>query len=285
MKILLTGASGYVGKLLESYLVPKYEVTGVDITAVPENDQLICDLSDADAVTHLARTVMADVVIHVAGNKNIGFCEEHPVEAFQINCDAVKNVASAFGKSARIIYVSTDYVFDGQKGGYREDDLPSPLTVYGKSKLCGETEGRRIAGKNFVTVRLSALYDTKASFPNFLQTQLSAGEPVECYEDVIYSPTYYSDFLEAIDMLVQNKELTGPVYHLCGEATTRYGFALAYAEIFGFNVALVKASSAPTGGKYLFPNLSLNGEWSNTQLRARSTGIREALTELQKENQ
>lgn len=285
MKILLTGAAGYVGTIVRRHLTEKHDVTGVDMVSLPDAVKFSFDLVDAEAVQQLAKNVAPDVVIHAAGNKNIGFCEEHPDDAFRVNCEAVKNVAKTFGTKARIIYLSTDYVFDGRKGGYRENDTTSPQTVYGRSKLCGEEEGRRLAGKNFVTIRLSALYDAHAAFPRFIQEKLSKRQPIDCFLDVLYSPTYYRDFLATLDRLLGEPGLTGPVYHICGETTTRYSFARTYAEVFGFNTELVRESSVANAGKFLFPNLSLNCNWSLERLKIRSTGIREALMELQKENQ
>jgi dTDP-4-dehydrorhamnose reductase len=284
VKILVTGASGYIGTIVSRYLAERHNLIKTNKVGSVNAAQISCDLTNSDAVRSLAMLTTPEVVIHVAGNKNIAFCEEHPDDAFQINCNAVKNVAEAFGSTSRIFYLSTDYVFDGIQGGYKENDIPSPQTVYGKSKLCGETEGRRIAGSNFVTIRLSALYDDAAAFPQFIKEKLSQGQSIDCFTDVIYSPTYYQDLLAAIDTLLYDQSLTGPVYHICGEATSRYNFAFIYAEVFGLETRLVKKTSAVNGGKYLFPNLSLNCDWSLETFKFRSTGIREALTKLKKEN-
>lgn len=284
MKILVTGASGYIGSIVSNYLSDKHDLIAVDKISQPDAAQLVCDLTVLDDVKALAMTIAPDAVIHVAGNKNIGFCEEHPDDAFLINCDAVKNVAEVFGSTARILYLSTDYVFDGTQGGYQENDIPSPQTVYGKSKLCGEVEGRRMAGSNFVTIRLSALYDNMAAFLQFIQEKLSQGQSIDCFTDVIYSPTYYRDLLTAIDILLYDQSLTGPVYHVCGEATSRYKFALTYAEVFGLDTGLVKKTNVDNTGKFLFPNLSLNCDWSLETFKFKNTGIREALTKLKKEN-
>lgn len=282
MKVLITGASGYVGTIISRHLAEKHDLITVDKVSKADSAIVPCDLTDLAAVQSFAKTVTPDVVIHAAGNKNIGFCEEHPDDAFRVNCDAVKNVAATFGSTARILYLSTDYVFDGKLGGYREDDMPSPQTIYGKSKLYGELEGRHLAGSNFIIIRLSALYDANATFPHFIRDQLSKGLPIDCFSDVVYSPTYYRDLLAAIESLLVNPSLSGPVYHVCGEATSRYNFARTYAEVLGFPIDMIKESISINAGTFLFPDLSLNCNWSLNKLKITHTGIREALTELQK---
>ena len=280
MKILVTGCAGYVGSLVMAHLTPRHVVTGVDVACETGTARLRCDLCDADAVTRLARAVQPDVVVHAAGNKNIDFCEKHPQAAFQINCEAVKNVSRAFGGSSRIIYISTDYVFDGIRGNYTESDTPVPLTVYGQSKLRGEEEGRLLADGNFITVRMSALYDLHAAFPTFLLDRFSGGERVDCYSDARYSPTYSRDFLAALDVIIGTPTLAERLIHVCGEATTRFDFARAFAGAFGFDPALVREASAAGKGGYLFKDLSLNNRRQRTVLGVTPTAIADALQEL-----
>ena len=284
MKILLTGAAGYIGSIVRGYLTKKnYTIIGVDIVKRPGIVDFSCDLADVDAVKQIAESVTPDIIIHTAGNKDIKYCEENPTAAYRSNCDATKNLANIFGSKARIIYLSTDYVFNGLQGGYREFDPTSPQTIYGKSKLCGEEGGRIIAGNNFITIRLSALYDAQATFLRFIKDKLTQGQTVDCYSDVYYSPTYYLDFLNALEFIIKNTSSSSQIYHICGEATTRYMFARIYAEVFGFESTLIKESSANGSGKFLFPNLSLNCEWSLEQLKIKTTKIRESLIEIQKD--
>ena len=120
MKVLVTGCAGYVGSLVMAHLAPRHAVTGVDVAGEDADARRRCDLCDAAAVARLAEAVQPDVVVHAAGNKNIDFCEQHPQVAYAINGEAVRNVARAFGGQTRIVYLSTDYVFDGARGHYAE---------------------------------------------------------------------------------------------------------------------------------------------------------------------
>jgi dTDP-4-dehydrorhamnose reductase len=280
MKILVTGAAGYVGTIARTHLSSFHEVMGADLTALPGNSILGCNLCNADEVSRLGKQVSPDLVIHAAGNKDIDFCEKHPDAAFRINCDAVKNVAQVFGGRCKIVYISTDYVFDGSSGMYSEEDTPVPLTVYGKSKLCGEEEGVYQAGDNFITLRLSALFDLKATFPRFLHERLSLKDRVECYSDVVYSPTYYGDFLTALDRILAEPLLQVRTLHVCGSAISRFGFACAFARVFGYDTSLVQNSSAVGKGNYLFPDLSLQNIISQKVLGMKMTDAEDALHEL-----
>jgi dTDP-4-dehydrorhamnose reductase len=282
MKILVTGAAGYVGTIARAHLSRFHEVRGADLAALPEHSILGCNLCNLDEVSRLGRQVSPDLVVHAAGNKNIDFCEKYPDAAFRINCEAVKNVAQVFGARCSIVYISTDYVFDGSRGMYGEEDTPVPLTVYGKSKLCGEEEGVSQAGNNFITLRLSALFDLNATFPRFLHERLSHKETVECFSDVIYSPTYYGDFLTALDRIIAEPFLHTRTLHVCGSAISRFGFACAFARVFGHNVSLVQNTFAVGKGSYLFPNLSLQNIKSQKVLRMKMTDVEDALQELKK---
>jgi dTDP-4-dehydrorhamnose reductase len=281
--ILLSGALGYVGAIIRRHLEKRYELLSVDRRPAEGPGGIECDLSDEGAVRDLARRVRPDVVVHAAGNKDIAFCEKNPSEAHRINCETTRNIAAAFGERSRIIYVSTDYVFEGIRGNYEETDRPNPSTVYGKSKWCGETEGKRLAKGNFTILRTSAIYDFAATFPRFLQEKLSAGEAIDCYTDIVYSPTYYKDFLRGLERIIEGVSRDAEIFHVCGESTTRYDFAGAFAETFGFDPDLVRPEFGRDKGKFLFPDLSMNNEKTRTFLGIGRTGLVESLGEMRRE--
>ncbi len=140
MKILLTGATGYVGKLIRSGFGDKWSLYNVstrgdDITGVDA-----FDLSDAIQVENLSLQIKPDIIIHAAGDKNLTRCEANPEMAYSANVATTINLVRQFPK-ARIIYISSDYVFSGDRGGYREDDALGPVTVYGRTKACAELAG------------------------------------------------------------------------------------------------------------------------------------------------
>ncbi len=283
MNILLTGFTGYVGNIIRTHLQRKHTLFCVSSRCSQDKRQLRCDLSDRKAVFELAANIQPEIVIHAAGNKNIDFCEQNSAAAFRINCDAIKNVTEVFS-TAKIIYLSTDYVFDGARGRYGEDDQPRPLTVYGKSKLCGEIEGEKVGKNRFIVLRLSALFDHNASFVRFLNEKLSTGQSVECFYDSLYSPTYYKDFLGILDKLLVEPVLGNQVYHSCGQITSRYDFAVALAKVFQFDVSHIRKYSHRDSKLFLFNDLSLRNEKTRQLLGLRATSLIDALQEMRRDN-
>jgi dTDP-4-dehydrorhamnose reductase len=265
--------------MLSRYLAREHEVFGTSDNCEPDRTHFLCDLRQPKTVAALAEQIQPDVVIHAAGVKDIAFCEKNYEAAMAINCQTTVNLARVFGEISRIVYISTDYVFDGQRGNYNEQDSPLPATHYGQSKLAGEREGLLAAPDNFEIVRTAALYDLQATFLKFLFGKLSSGETIECFSDTIYSPTYYADFLAVVEKVAQD---TGEqkIYHACGQSTSRYAFALCFAEAFGFDTHLVEPCSYQEKGLSLFPNLSLNGRNTQAALDIRVCSHRQALCEL-----
>jgi dTDP-4-dehydrorhamnose reductase len=263
IKILVTGCTGYVGRLLYDYLEKDHEVYGASIDCEQYNRNYRCDLRDEKRVKDLSKAIRPDVIIHAAGLKDIGICERNSNEAFSINSLTTENIAKVFGMKARIIYISTDYVFEGSKGDYTANDVPKPLTIYGKSKLSGEKAGLSSAPDNFIVLRTSALYDSNAKFIKFLDHYLSKGESVNCYTDVIYSPTFFGDFTTIVKKIIQNK-INQQIYHVSGDKISRYEFALLFAEAYGYNTELIKPVPRPSNEIYLFPDLSLNNEMTRS---------------------
>lgn len=284
MQILLTGFNGYVGGIVWRWLGRKYRFVGLSSSCSNDENQIRCDLRDEKAIKSLSARIKPDLIIHAAGVKNIGFCEKNPEDAYGVNCHSIENLARSFESDCRIIYLSTDYVFAGDRGNYFEDDKPEPGTVYGSSKLCGELRGREIAGKRFAVLRAGALYDMNASFPRFLYENLFRGKQVTCYSDVTYSPTYYRDFLAVLESLFNFDFSDRYLFHSSGEALSRYQFALRFARAFGFNESLVQPISGRENDLFLFPDLSLRNDETRRLLHVERTAVTDALQELRLES-
>lgn len=281
MNILLTGSEGYVGEIIKSHISGKHDLMCMDIEQ-KSHGQIICDLCDRDAVARLAKNIKPDIVIHAAGNKDLCYCENNAKAAFKINCETTKNVVQVFGDKAKVIYISTDYVFDGLNGRYAETDTPAPRTIYGQSKLCGEEEGIKYAKQPFIILRTSALYNIKAAFIRYLFKMLSNHESVSCFSNIRYSPTYYEDFLAILDKIISLTEQTS-IFHSCGETTTRYGFALTFARVFDFDPKLIIEHKYDNESNlHLFPDLSLSNEWTGRHFNLVSTQAETALLKIKR---
>lgn len=179
------------------------------------------------------------VVIHTAGIGNVDLCEERRDLCYEVNTIATRELArisSRFG--ARFIYLSTDYVFRGTKGMYREQDIPEPINFYGLTKLLGEEATLLVGG---VVVRTSAVYGVGPGRPNFgkvVVEKLMRGEEVVAIEDQWLSPTLNTLLGVAIAKLV-GMEYHG-IIHVAGPRMSRYEFALSIAEAFGLDRSLIK---------------------------------------------
>lgn len=201
------------------------------------------DITDGKAVQRILDKVKPDTVIHTAAETDVDKCENNKNYALRINAEGTKILASACSRvDARIIYVSTDYVFDGEKGLYTEVDEPNPINQYGLTKLMGERYVMELCERS-VTLRTSVLYGVhpeKSNFATWVIAALQERKLLTIVEDHFNSPTFAGNLAEVILEIVSNG-LKG-IYHTAGsERISRYEFALEIAEIFSFDVNLIRS--------------------------------------------
>ena len=190
------------------------------------------DIGDYKALEKFAKDKKIKWIINCAGYTKVDKAEEEIDEAFRINKDGVRNIALFSSKrQIRLIHISTDYIFDGDKDdvrGYREDDKANPLSVYGKSKLAGEKEIQKILEEYFI-LRTAWLYGLNGH--NFIFTMLrlfQKKEKLEVVDDQRGSPTYANDLAEVILKIIQSGSEKYGIYHFSNEGVTNwYKFARA----------------------------------------------------------
>ncbi len=217
MRILVTGARGQLGTELMARLEPQahHEVLGVDL---PEHD-----LTDRDHALGLVTTFRPDVVVHGAAFTAVDACEEQVETAYRVNCAATRFLADGARRvGAHVVYVSTDYVFDGTKATpYVEWDLPNPQSVYGRTKLGGEMEidpGWTVARTSWVCGAHGA---------NMVKTLLRLGEQggeLAFVDDQIGHPTFAGDLADMLLRLAVER-VPGTFHTTNQGATSWYGFA------------------------------------------------------------
>ncbi len=213
MKILITGGRGQLGRELSLLL---QESQGYEIFA-PGRAEL--DIGDAAGVSAQVKAWHPEVVIHTAAYTKVDQAEVEPDEAWKVNALGSRNVAvAAEAVGAKLIYLSTDYVFDGKKGTpYEEWDVPSSESVYGRSKLAGE-ELVRMVSRRFFIVRTSWVFGPYGG--NFVKTMLGlarAGKALRVVADQVGSPTYTYDLARFLEMLMRT-EAYG-IYHATNSGT------------------------------------------------------------------
>jgi len=241
MKVLVTGAAGLLGGKLANVLSREYEVVPTHRTQALHPDSMRMDIVDGEEVFEVLREARPDVVVHAAAETNVDKCETDRESAWKVNAAGTRNVAEACAKiGAKLIYISTDYVFDGKKGLYTEDDEVNPINYYGLTKLKGEQFVRDLC-EDYVITRTSVLYgwhSRKLNFATWVVDSLRNGKEVSVVEDHYNSPTLADNLAEMTLGILKSK--ASGIYHTAGaERIGRYEFALKIAEVLGLNRALI----------------------------------------------
>lgn len=230
MKILVTGAKGMLGQ----DLCPILEDVGAFVI---ETDVDTLDITKGDAVEQALTDIHPDMVIHCAAYTNVDKAEEELETAKLINVTGTENIAKICGKlDIPLVYISTDYVFDGTKTEpYAPDDTTNPLNNYGLTKLQGEEAVKKYCEKYYIA-RTSWLYGHYGK--NFVETMISlAGkDELKVVDDQIGCPTWTVELANGILKLLSKPYGT---YHVCGSGSTSwYGFAQEIFKQTGLNVKL-----------------------------------------------
>ena len=217
MKVLITGSAGQLG----TDLVASANHAGLDVIATSHAD---LDITDRNSVSQKIASAAPEAIIHAAAWTAVDACESDIKKAMAINSDGTANVANAARQiGARVIYISTDYVFDGTKATpYIESDLPNPQSVYGASKLAGE---QHLDLNQDSVVRISWVCGEHGN--NMVKTilRLAATSPTLTFvDDQIGSPTFTSDIAPVLVDFARESR-TG-IWHLTNQGTTSwFGFA------------------------------------------------------------
>jgi dTDP-4-dehydrorhamnose reductase len=287
-RLLVTGASGLLGNKIVEFAKNDYTLIPLHKTEPLHSNSLKLDITDTTEVLSLFSDLKPDVIIHTASETNVDKCETEKEEAWKINAEGTHNITIACSQiGAKLIYISTDYVFDGEKGLYTEKDKPNPINFYGVSKLEGEHHVIQHC-ENYVILRTSVLYDWhpwKQNFVTWVINQLKQNKEITVVEDHYNTPTL-ADNLAEITIETVQKDLKG-LYHASGsERISRYEFAKQIAKIFNLNQSLIKPikMSQLTAWVAKRPkDSSLNTEKIQKQLKTKPLNITEGLNRMKKE--
>lgn len=227
MKILITGSNGLLGQnIVQQLLQNNIEFLATSkgdnrISNIPSNKYQKLDITKPQDVESVVALYQPTVIINTAAMTNVDACESDKKACWEMNVNAVKYLVAACKKQdIHLIHLSTDFVFDGENGPYKETDTPNPLSYYGKSKYEAEKIIQNSGLKKWTIARTIIVYGVveKMSRSNVVlwaKSALEKGEPINVVDDQFRSPTHASDLAKGC-LLIAEKGATG-IYHLSGK--------------------------------------------------------------------
>jgi dTDP-4-dehydrorhamnose reductase len=252
-KILIFGATGMLGQRCYEYFAKKlgYSVLCSSVESDfydPSATYVRCDITKRDEVKKIISDFFPDYIINAAAFTNVDKSESERELAWSINVKAVEYMAEgARNCDAHLIHISSDYIFDGIKGQYSENDKPNPVGYYGRTKLAGEN-ALRISNALYTILRTNVLYGVitkgRLDFVRWVVESIRKGERIRIVTDQINNPTFLDDLVRAISQVIEFRKFG--VYNIGGrEFLSRYDFTMRIVDFFGLDRTLVDKIITP----------------------------------------
>ena len=280
---LVTGASGFLGANVPENL----PAGSVPIAATRAGRRVAgyaasvkFDLSVPTSFREALETAQPDVVLHAAALSSHAACETEPELAMTLNAHATEEIAQACAATGtHLIYISTDAVFDGHTGGYREDDHPQPFSAYGRSKLAGEYAALELATALVTRVNFFGWSPSgERSILEFFVNAARDGRAVPGYRDYTVNSAYVADTVKAIAHCFEGQR-TGLVHVTAPDALSKSDFGVAVIDQLGADSALVTPTSRPGGPLNLSLDVSRLESWLGWVPRPQLAAIGAALAD------
>jgi UDP-4-amino-4,6-dideoxy-L-N-acetyl-beta-L-altrosamine transaminase len=247
-KALITGISGLLGNNLALFFREKCDVLGLfnnNPVEIPGIEVKQCDLSDKESVSHIIDHFAPNIILHCASLTDIDQCENFPEKADQVNVTATQNLVDSLADlpSSKLVYISSESVYGGQKGSFQECDQPAPYNYYGKSKLAGE---QVVLKKDDSLVLRTNIFgwniQDKTSLGEWVLNELKGGSHIKGFIDARVSTIYTCEFAKIIYLSLK-KELSGIYNCASKDSCSKYEFALKLAHWFGYDKDLIQPIS------------------------------------------
>ena len=227
-RIFITGIKGQLGTTLDKYLSSYFNVLN------NQGDLKNIDISDKSELKYIFKELSPDYIINCAALTNVDFCEQNKSNSYEVNVNGIKNIISCITNDTKIIHISTDYVFSGNRNIYNESDIPNPLSYYGKNKLESENI-LRSSNRNYLIIRPSVIFgNTGNNFYVWVRDSLKNNKDISVVTDQISNPTWSWSLSEAIYKCILSN-ISGLFHYGGEEIISRYDFAVKIAKVHGFN--------------------------------------------------
>lgn len=237
-RILILGSSGLVGQVLVPQLKSRYEVFTTFHGKKRFNHDLPCNLTSERDLEKVFEVSKPDIIVNLCTiYKNVEYCENNKKLVMAVNGDALKPISKLSNKfNAFLLSISSDYVFDGKEGNYKEDDTVSPINFYGMSKVEGENNIRTIASK-YCIVRTSMIYGRntlRKTLPDNILDGVKEESGFKVIHDQYMSPTYLENFCNMLREVIDDQHYG--ILHLAGsKKMSRYEFGVKLLNKLNIN--------------------------------------------------
>ncbi|MBI1863111.1 sugar nucleotide-binding protein [Candidatus Microgenomates bacterium] len=230
-KIAITGPSGLVGSRI-------IELLSSDFAFIPLPQEEL-DITDAEQVNQKFKTLDADLLLHLAAYTNVDGAETNKEMARSINVEGTRNLfTAATKKTMQFVYISTDFVFDGDHPPYDESSVPNPIGYYGQTKYEGEQVVKDAAMVVRITYPYRKSYEARPDFMRSIKRLLSEGKTIGGITDSTFTPTFIDDIAYGLKHLMNH--YSPEIYHLVGSASmSPYEAFVAIAQTFGLDESLI----------------------------------------------
>jgi dTDP-4-dehydrorhamnose reductase len=257
MRMLITGSNGLLGQKIVAHCIKNgHEFLATSMgdnrnPHCPKQKYMSMDISNKLVVNQIFQAFYPTHVIHTAALTNVDYCEEHPDECHQINVLGTEILfASAIQYEAHFQFLSTDFVFDGEKGNYIETDQVNPLSVYATSKVKGENLILQSKYKDWSIVRTIIVYGegeqlSRSNIVLWAKGALEKGDPLTIVDDQFRAPTWADDLAWGCLEIVRRNQ--SGIFHLCGpETMSILDLVNRIAVYFGYDTSQITSSKSDT---------------------------------------
>jgi dTDP-4-dehydrorhamnose reductase len=284
--ILILGSSGMVGNYLIS-LLKDYHVFRTYYSKKKYEDDTYVDVYSYESLENAFKLSMPDIVINLTGiYNNLEFCEQNKELVMNVNCNALRSISKLANQfNSFLITISTDQVFDGSKGNYKESDKICPINYYGKTKAEGEKIVQSIS-KKYCIIRTSMLWGknkTRNTFSEFILDEVKNKKELKLITDQFTCPTYLENFCEMFTEIIK-REILG-IIHLSGpEKLSRYDFGIKILKSTNNKKIIASNRNEFNFGKHMPEDTSLNTDKVRKLLRCNPEEVNISIEKYLKNN-